>query len=255
MFALFSNCKSKIEGCKHARGNDGDANRLCVEVPDGPAGDVCRRFNMNLTAQSGGKLAPADFGGNLRYATVSGSHTNQAMRAVAYGAQHAESTLTTADGALSIDLVDKSFKDAIELGVEWQVIAQSALVPGLLPMLQAAMNAVHQVAKHEDELQCAMKIEEAIKKWSAKNTQPPVWSDLAADVLRSRPRCASSCPQIFMFCMKYSSGLLAATMDHIKANGQSSRILGPETWGHLSADIKGDSQKAKWRQHGDDVGL
>lgn len=77
---------------------------IAIEVPPGPAGDRTREFNVRLANESGGKLAPVE-PMMIKYASVTGSHCNQAFRCFEAGVGHGSESLTI-DGKLSIAMLE-----------------------------------------------------------------------------------------------------------------------------------------------------
>ena len=99
------------------------------------------------------KLAPAP--DNLRYASIVGSHTNQAFRAFWCGIAHSDPKLTVLDSAWATSIRD---------GVPWLVVSHhiAQQFPDYPGLAQAAGNASGQIASVENELQLARKVSTAI---------------------------------------------------------------------------------------------
>ena len=233
-----------------------ESKGVCVEVPADGRGDHIRQFNLQLASEAFGKLAPVDCA-SLKYASIIGSHANQANRCFKAGVAH-EDPKVTVDGFLSLTKlaqVDPSWHAAIQDGLEGLVISHDVTEshPDYVRLAQAAGNASGQIASVEHELQLARKVTVAIDgllKRSGKTTV--VYNDVAPDILRSRPPSASALPGIFMFVLKCGGGLGADSFfgrseRHIRAHGQPKRALGPEVWQALAMEVKGKCQYVPWR--------
>ncbi|CAE7836393.1 unnamed protein product [Symbiodinium sp. CCMP2592] len=229
---------------------------VCVEVPDDHRGDRVREFNRALVAESSSKLAPVDMG-NIRYASIVGSHSNQTFRAFRAAVMHHDQKVTI-DNRLSVEKVatfDQAWATAIKNGVEWTIIAYSVTeaFEQFVPLAQSAGNTAAQVAAVEHELQLASKVNRSIDAMLKKQGKSTVqYSDVAPEILRSRPPSASALPGIFAFVVKCGGGcdpesFLSKSERHIRAHGQPKRSLGPEMWQALSSEVKGKLQYVHWR--------
>ncbi|CAE7809241.1 unnamed protein product [Symbiodinium sp. CCMP2592] len=229
---------------------------VCVEVPDDHRGDRVREFNRALVAESSSKLAPVDMG-NIRYASIVGSHSNQTFRAFRAAVMHHDQKVTI-DNRLSVEKVatfDQAWATAIKNGVEWTIISYSVTeaFEQFVPLAQSAGNTAAQVAAVEHELQLASKVNRSIDAMLKKQGKSTVqYSDIAPEILRSRPPSASALPGIFAFVVKCGGGcdpesFLSKSERHIRARGQPKRSLGPEMWQALSSEVKGKLQYVHWR--------
>ena len=228
---------------------------ICIEVPPDEPGEITRDFNRRLIAQAGGKLAQGE--DVIRYASIVGSHTNQAFRCVLHRVPHADEALTV-DGLLNMDKVraaDSALAAAIDTGIEWLVISHSIqkTFPVYAVLAQAAGNATSQVSKQEDELQVAKKILRAIDSHISKTGQSSVeYKDVSREVLRSRPPHPENIPHIFKFVLQCSGGsgpasFLLQTEAYVRAHGHASRVLGGEAWDALCTPCKGQAQRVVFR--------
>lgn len=215
---------------------------ICVEVPAGDE-QAFWTFNKRLADESMGKLPCPER--PLKYATISASHTNMMMKSLLASCKHPQGCLTDGNGHLMMASVPLALQEACKSGLAWTVLSAAvAEVTMLIPLLQSSMNATHQVAKGETELQVAMKIASAIK---TRGKAQLSWNDVQQEVLRSRPRCATACPSIFMWVAKYAAGdKMKATEAFIRSNGHPSKELGPGSWEVLAQEYKGD-QRLWWR--------
>eukprot|EP00439_Symbiodinium_sp_Y106_P081667 s1148_g20.t2 len=66
---------------------------ICIEVPEDARGDGCRDFNVRLASEAHGKLAPVN-PAILKFASIVGSHANQAGRCFWYGMPHPDEKVT-----------------------------------------------------------------------------------------------------------------------------------------------------------------
>ena len=226
---------------------------VCLEVP--PADTQVRAFNDRLVAEAAGKLAPAP--DNLRYASIVGSHTNQAFRAFWCGIPHSDPKLTV-DGVLSLDklaVLDCAWATSIRDGVPWLVISHQIAeeFPDYPGLAQAAGNASGQIASVENELQLARKVNAAIADVvKHKAVQQASYAEVAPAILRSRPPNASALPAIFQFVVKCGGGAhdgsyLSRTERFIRSHGYVNRALGADVWTALAADIRGAPQRVPFR--------
>ncbi|CAE7321442.1 unnamed protein product, partial [Symbiodinium microadriaticum] len=210
-----------------------ESRAVCLEVPADSRGDMCREFNRRLSAEANEKLAPVN-PTMLKYASIVGSHANQAARCFVHGVCH-EDPKVTIEGRLSMEKLAMVFPEYVALA-------------------QSAGNAAGQIASGEGELQLARKVNQAIEGFLTRTGKDTVsYADTAPGILRSKPPSGSSLPGIFTFVLRYGGGagsdsFLAKTEKHIRAHGTASRSQGPEFWSALSTEIKGSSnQRVLWR--------
>ena len=174
-----------------------------------------------------------------------------ANRAIQHGALHDDPAITDGAGRLTMSAIGPAWASAIVNGSSWMVIKRCVAieVPGVIELLSTGMNVTQQVSKGEDEVQLLKKILHAVHNYKEKNGRVPAWSEIADEILQSRPRCHLSAGPIFTFAMKFSGagGALHDTESFIRANGRPSRDLGPECWTQLSQDVKSGSML--WWRH------
>ena len=133
---------------------EAESKGICVEVPADSRGDVTRDFNRTLAEEAKGKLAAVQ-PELIRYASVVGSHANQAFRAFALGAEHPDERVTVA-GVLNLDRLaslDPQWAKAVKEGVMWTIVSHDvqSTFPDFCRLVQAAGNAAGQIAKPEDD--------------------------------------------------------------------------------------------------------
>ena len=221
---------------------------ICVEVD--PSDQKMKEFNTKLSQQAGGKLAFLD---NIRFASVAGSHLNAGLNCWLQSLEHSGSG--TLQGRLSVALLkelDRQYYEATQDGLTWLVIGITVVktFPDIPALLQSAGNVASHLAREESELQLLRKIHSQLVKCQQTKTVV-TWSDIAAQVLRSKPTHAMSCPSLFQFICKFSGGkdgaLLVDTENYVKSDGFPRRALGASVYDALSGDFKGQDQYALFR--------
>ena len=230
---------------------------LCVEVSDSERPTVFQ-WNQELAQQSGGQIPQFQSEGQVKYATIGGSHTNMVLRCFLSKTASSSVHRSVTDGTrLSTDKlreVDKDFWEACTDGATWRVI--SSLIPETFPsfcgLAQSAANAAGHVAREESELHLCRKIHTEVGKHYAKTKDTFVsYQDVKDAVLRSKPRAAATVPALFAFTLRYSGGqaghLLQETEKFVRGHGHNSRVLGPEIYEGLNAELRGRDPQAQLR--------
>ncbi|CAK9018480.1 unnamed protein product [Durusdinium trenchii] len=215
---------------------DEEAKAMCIELADDEASERTREANRQLCSASDGQLAPADgFKEKMRFASIQGSHTNQAFRSILFGCNQRDARA-----------MPQEMQAALDKGLQWTVISRACVseFPKLVGLLQACGNALQQVAKSEDELQMALKISNILKRSGTKTVR---WGDIQSEVLRSKPPCSLSCPWIFAFVLKYGGAFLEETEMYVRSHGRQSKQLGPEVWEAMQTQMRGSDQRVVWR--------
>ena len=231
-----------------------EVKAVTLEIPLDSRGDACRSFNRRLVDEASGKLAPIE---HLRYASIVGSHSNQAARAFLAGVAHKDAKLCV-DGRLSLEKLrshDPSWAHAIEEGVDWLIVSWDVAecFPKYAGLAQAAGNAAGQIAAVEHELQLAKKLNHAIHAHIQRTGQTSVsYSDVSQEILRSRPPNASSLPGIFQFVLRCGGGVaqdayMQQSEKHIVSHGNPTRSLGFDVWTSLASELKGKDQHIAFR--------
>lgn len=128
-------------------------HNIAVELA--PGDTTCLAFNAKLSLEAAGKLPSAEVTSMLRYASISGSHSNMAMRLFLYQVPHTDERLTVG-GRLSVEKVkleDPLYGEAIEQGMKWTIISHLVVqqYPKLPLLVQAAANSQNQVAQTESQ--------------------------------------------------------------------------------------------------------
>ena len=216
-----------------------------------------REYNAKIIAESGGRLAEFQDMESLKFATIAGSHTTQAMRLFLGGMPHTLDAVTD-QGRLSLTKLrqrDAGFYDACINGAAYKVV--SRVVPETFPqfcrLAQSAANASGHVAREETELQVCRKMMRCIEE--LRRQRGPLaeitLQDIKQQVLKSKPRCAAAVPALFVFTLRYGGGasahLLHQTEAWVRAHGFANRALGIDVYEGLAADVKGADQKVMIR--------
>ncbi|CAE7482170.1 unnamed protein product [Symbiodinium pilosum] len=219
-------------------------NAIGIEV----ASEGEREFNKQLVMSAGSQLGQMDSEA-LKALSLSGSHTNWALRLVASGSPHA-SDIISVNGHVSFELVekrDKCLADHAREGLTWQIIASEVgrRFPELLQMVQASCNATLQ--KTESELQLLRRVCSLLSKVA---DGKPDYKLIKKQALASKPPCGDSLAGIYAFALKphvsmFSGGatawMVTETESFVRANGYP-RTLGPAFWDELAADAKFSDQ-------------
>ena len=126
----------------------------------------------------------------LKFASISGSHSNQVLRLFLYQAKH-ERKDSAPSGKLSLEMLDAHdpcFFETVSKGAMWEVISSEVVAhfDTLVPLAQSARNVSAQVSQNETELQICRKILAFMKDGTCPN-----YDEIAPMILRSRPRNAA----------------------------------------------------------------
>lgn len=234
--------------------DDNEVRCLCVEVR--PGDTSVNEYNRTMVAGSGGMLAALD--GEVRFASLWGGHTNQALRCIAGAVKHSDERLCH-NGHLSIEKIratDSAFAEAALHGVTWTVLNCVVLeeFPSLANLIQSSGNAVSQVSKSEHEFQVLRKLWLAYMREQRQSPSQPVqFSAVKQRVQMSRPPCMKSIPSMYQWMLKCSGGVQALFLleseQFIKVHGDADVVLNSELWELMSVDLKGVEQFIRFR-HG-----
>ncbi|OLP82472.1 hypothetical protein AK812_SmicGene36890 [Symbiodinium microadriaticum] len=207
-----------------------------------------RDWNSNLFASANGLLGSME-PDLLKVTSICGSHTNSALRLFRDAVPHTNELVCTG-GRLSLERLktqDPAFYEAAVDGLSWDVISASVAreAPEILELVSRSGNTSLQRGEHE--LQVLRRIHGLYCKMQASG-QNPSFASLKKQILASKPKCATSVPFMFSYCLKASGGQdgvhLKETEQYVRACCPSSRQLGPDLWQALSMDIKGHSSEA-----------
>ena len=199
------------------------------------------------------RLAPVTEG-EMKYASVSGSHANQVMRLWHYRQKHADPKMTTQE-VLSLEILeakDPQYFHAIE-HAEWLVFSKEvSSIPDLPTLLQQCANTSGQLMRPETELQLCFRLLNLWKSHEQEKSKEPVeYSILAPIILRSKPPHSEVLPYLYKFILKVGGGssgqLIRATEAFAKGFGSGGRSLGCKIWDSLAEEVRGDDQLILWR--------
>ena len=207
-----------------------------------------RDWNSSLFASANGFLGSME-PNLLKVTSICGSHTNSALRLFLDAVPHSNEIVCTG-GRLSLEMLkarDPAFYEAAIDGLSWDVISATVAqeLPEILDLISRSGNTSLQRGEHE--LQVLRRLHGMCCKMEASG-QKPSWASLKKVILASKPKCATSVPHTFSFCLKASGGHegvhLRETELFVRGCCPSSRQLGPDLWQALAMDIKGHSSEA-----------
>ncbi|CAK9087247.1 Putative mitochondrial protein, partial [Durusdinium trenchii] len=213
---------------------------MAVEVE--PGNNTVKDFNEEMVAKSNGQLAPIK--DTLKYASISGSHSNQALRLWHYACQHNGKPLSI--DALRVD--DAAYAECASSGVMWQVIDHAVVqaFPQFVGLCQAACNSVQQVSQVETEFQLMHRLRQHV---GAKGELPP-YADIAPSILRSHPPNPDVLPYVYKFMSRSGeASMMKNTESFVAAFGSVKNQLGASVWDALSLDTRHKNEDlVLWRQ-------
>ena len=223
---------------------------ICIEIDNG---DGNEEFNQRIvdSCPDGEYGIPAFLPNSIRYASISCSHTNFALRCCVHGMPHTDGTkILTVDGNLSMDrieTVDPQLAKAVREGLHWTVINKDvAQVGQVLSLLQASQNSVSGIYRPEHEFQILMRIH------GSQIADPnKSWPDMKAQLLLSKPQCEEAAPFMWGFLKRFGGGhkLLQEVEVRLKRQTEMSKSLGLPWWRALAAEgPKGSAEQfVLWR--------
>ena len=214
-----------------------------IELPVGPLGVQYEQFNAELAAGSGEQLAPVAPGG-LRFLSLACGHTNQGLRAAHFGVKSASSLLAE-NGRLSerkISARDPEMGRAISQGLEWTVLARQVeeAFPGLVGMVQEALNASDQIHRSESELEVAFKLHKIAAGLGGGTVEAQAavdWASVEAQAARSKPACVADIPAISKFVQQFSGGggaPMLRSLQQFVASLKARRVVRGSVYGALA---------------------
>lgn len=233
-----------INNISHIGFDWGAVKALAVEVDNTSAASVLE-FNRKLVASSQGALAPIEE--PIRFVSLEGSHTNQALRCFHYQCSHSSEMLTES-GKLSthkLQLRDAAFADAVQNGLTWRVVSGSVIsaFPAMAFVLQAAGNAAGQISQGESEMQLLRRVHSAWRFEHALSGSNVDFTKVRSRVLASSQTHAESIPYLYAFVLKFCGGhgaeLLLETEAYVRHHSSPTKRLGAAFFHALSLDTKG----------------
>ena len=210
------------------------ASPICTEIGHGPA---ILQFNEGLVASSGGLLPPVN-PTKLRFASLSCSHTNAALRCALHEVV-SEEELISLNGRISmskIQSIDKALFDACHEGLVWTAIHRDVMdfSPKIAQLIQSACNVSSHISKGESEWQILARMRSLMK------TLPHAeWNQVKKQVLQTKPQCHEATPYMFTFLKNFChEGLMEGIDKRIKGHTSTSKSLGKDFFVQLSAQSK-----------------
>jgi hypothetical protein len=157
---------------------------MCVEVVPGTR-DV-EIFNQKFSDGNGMAAVPEN---RIHFGTLSGGHTNYALRCIAGGVPTSRADMAD-KGLFSLDVIrrkDPIFAQAAEQGLKWRVLKWEVRVmwPRALQIIQAARNAPAAMNRKVSEMQGMSQLHSLSAAVHARGDKPN-WPDI------KRPCCSSS---------------------------------------------------------------
>lgn len=221
---------------------------ICADI-DPAALDAIFKFNSKLAKTSCG-LLPEIAKHELRYASLSASHTNAALRCIMAGTPHESSSKLVVNGKLQLEQVkevDPEMAIAAMKGLTWRVISSEALsVKGLADIIQAGANTTAQLARGESEFQMVRRILNSINAHGGSG-QTLIFANVRQAIMRTKPQCHESIPEIFKFLTRFGASphlqdRILRTEERIKRSQVPARNLGAAFFRTLSQDPRDPQQ-------------
>lgn len=239
-----------LHGLSEVGWDSRETNPICSEVGSNHAAVLS--FNQELVRNSGG-LLPDVVPTSMRYASLAGSHTNAALRALRHEVKlpqdHGSGPLAL-EGKLSMARArshDPQLYKAAEEGMIWRIVSkEAAAIEGVPQLIQAASNTSGHLQRGEHEWQILLRMKGMIER----STQPPEWAQVRKDVMRTKPACAEATPYMYQFLLKYMhKRLLAKIESRVKKNVSTKKVLGTEFFVNLSGTSKDWQAQHVWFRH------
>ena len=180
---------------------------------------------------------------DVKYGSVSCSHTNQWLNAVLAGARSEFDNMTVGGKLSYAKLADRdpALKDALDNGLTWLVIRAKAVAmfEALPQLIQAAKNATGATHQKEDAFQTLHQLQSMAASMAA--TQTIDW-DLIKRVVGVRTQCnVDDLNPLVAFAQKFGGGATTAFVDDLarfhKLYVPPGRIVPNTTWQAL-ADLR-----------------
>ena len=167
------------------------ASAVCIEDGDGKVAEFTKKI-----CNGSEKLASVQ-PSEIKYGSLSCSHTNQFLRAANAEVPSTNEVLQVGSriNVAKITQNDSELKCALKEGLVWTVLKASVatLYPAFPTMLQAAKNAVGQIQQHETEVQLLMRIQ-ALASAQGVHDVPTTWrhSLTSWQFVEEEPRACTS---------------------------------------------------------------
>ena len=184
------------DACRHA---------TCIE--EKPGDSFISDFNKRLVAHSG--LAPV-VEGSIKYGSLSCSHTQQALRAIASGCE-SDNPLMSQGGRYCLERLgsrDKLYAEAVAQGLRWKVMSWKVreMHPRVPDLIQSARNIGSTLNRKESEMQILLRLHSMSAAYVTKTGGSPPWAEIKRSILRTRPACADKLDAMIAFVVARSGG-------------------------------------------------
>ena len=208
------------------------ASAVCIEDGDGKVAEFTKKI-----CNGSEKLASVQ-PSEIKYGSLSCSHTNQFLRAANAEVPSTNEVLQVG-GRINVAKItqnDSELKCALKEGLVWTVLKASVatLYPAFPTTLQAAKNAVGQIQQHETEVQLLMRIQ-ALASAHGGHVD---WDRVSVMVKKSRPRCADDVEALINFVAVCGGGATGVYIQELYAFHQAhvapNRIMGGQIFNALS---------------------
>ena len=223
--------------------DDAEAKGIVVETSPQIAAEALT-FNQQQVAASRNQLAPIK--DVIKFLTISGSHTVQALRALAAGVPWTDPSLTV-DGKLSVDkaaLTCPGLANAAVHGYKMLVLPAwlTLIDPTVFRVLQSAQNAPGHLAKGENMFQVMRKMHRMARVSS--DSQQMSYLTIKNYVMKSEIRDKAHVPFMYNMITKFSGGtsMPHLVMAEMHAHRVGNYTINVDVLDVLSRDFKGINQ-------------
>lgn len=184
------------QACSHA---------VCIEDDDKKS---VEQFTLKAKRSSEGLgVARA---GEIRYGSLSCSHTNQFLCAVLDEVPCSIPEISSHGRICRAQLEshDDALKGALSNGLKWLVLKACVgeLYPSLCDLVQEACNGPGQSQRSESEMQILLRIQASARAMSAKNNGQVDWLAVQSTILRTRVQSPSDVPDLIRFVQRWGGG-------------------------------------------------
>ena len=224
------------------------AGAICVE--EAPNSKVFEEFNKAL-ADGSSKLAPVDADA-VKYASLSCSHTNAFLRALAAGVS-SDCEAMSESGKFCLRKVESHDPDlalAATKGLTWLVLTHEVATrfPALAGLIQQARNAPGHVARLESEVQVMLTMQRMASAEQRQTKASADYERIQKMVMRSKPPCYADGPELMQFVVMCSGGMEGGVVAGLGSVPQRVRQRGstdhPRRVLPASRDVVGPSRLA-----------
>ena len=174
------------------------ASAVCIE--EAPQSKTIRDFNADLAVGSG--RLPAPLPEDIKYGSLSCSHTNMFLRCLWAGVESSDEDMSE-NGHLSLDKVsrrDAEFGRAAREGLEWKILSHKvrSRFPKLLSLVQRARNAPNAATRAEHEVQVMLRMHQIASQEQQASANVD-WDAIRRGIALSKPPCVDDLRQLSIF--------------------------------------------------------